>query len=167
MATTSGKGVLTGFREMEALLKELPAVLAADAMRAAVTAALKPIRDAARDNAPVGSKSHKDRYGNVLLPGTLRRSIRVWIVRQKGAVTTTGLVGIPKRGVAAQAWYGRLREFEYPGVYGPAKPWLRPAFDQNYTKAIAVLGQALSKQILKQARRLSGKYGTVRKKLIK
>lgn len=166
---SAGKMQMIGLKEADAVLKELPSALAKDANSAALMKAAEPIRAAASRNAPVGDEPHRTRDGLVLLPGFLRAHIKKWRAKSvsNSPTSATVVVGIPQHGMAANAWYGRLREKEYGGVHGRATPWLRPAFDSNVMQAVRIYGEELSREILKAAEKLAGRYGAVRKKLLR
>lgn len=162
----ANKMQLSGLKEADAVLRDLPAALAKGAVTAALLKSAEVIRAEAARNAPVGEKPHKTRDGMILMPGFLRDHIRKWSTKSATGGSSVA-VGIPQKGKAANAWYGFLREKEYGGVHGAATPWLRPAFDTKVTEAVRLFGVALNQEILKAATRLAGKYGAVRKKLIK
>lgn len=155
---------IEGAREFSRLLGELPSALSQAALRNAGMKAAKPLQEEMQRNAPVGTRTHKTRGGTVLKPGFGRASVKRWVI----AVTPTNVkigVGIPGKGMAAQAWYMRLQEFGTR--FFPAHPWARPAVGAKWREVVDAAGVELGKQIMTQAKKLAGKYGRVRKQLLK
>jgi HK97 gp10 family phage protein len=155
---------LDGAAELGKVLAELPEELARVALKNAAMKGAIVLQDAAKANAPVGTRPHKTRAGTVLLPGFGRDAIRRWTVKTTPTRISVA-VGIPSKGKWAQGWYMRLIEFGTQ--FFPAQPWLLPAFGSSWKEAVDVSGKELGKQIEKLAKKLAGKYGAVRKSLLK
>lgn len=148
-------GKISGAKEMEEVLNQLPDYIAKRVSVGALMSAAEVIREQAAQNAPVGKTIHKDRKGNMLLPGTLKASIRKWRIKDKDTTHSAAVaVGLPRNSIA---WYGRLIEFGWSG--DPAgEPWLRPAFDEKKQQALNTLGKKLGDGIERAAKKLAGKY---------
>ncbi len=146
---------IKGAAELEGVLKQLPDYIAKKVVRSALSAGAEVIREEAANNAPIGDRLHKDKKGNVLIPGTLKASVRKWHLKPNETEHTAAMgIGLPKGSIA---WYGRLLEFGWSG--DPAgHPWLRPAVDTKHGQAINVLGKKLGDGIERAAKKLAGKY---------
>ncbi len=142
---------LHGAKELEAVLKQFPDYIAKKIATGALNAGAEVIKKAAIQNAPIGDQVHKDKKGNQILPGTLKKSIRKW--KLKGENTVNVGVGLPNK---TRAWYGSLVEFGTSKM--SARPWLRPAFDNNVSQALDVVGKKLGDGIERAAKKLAGKY---------
>jgi len=143
-----------GLKELDDLLKSLPEQIQRKALAQANLAGAAVLKEEAKSRAPVRSDppgpmkvskgSSKGR-----LPGFLRASIKAWRIKggAKGSVTH----GIGTRGYA---FYGKFLEFGTK--YITARPFLRPALDVAYLRAIeavaSVLKQKIEKEIVKQAK---------------
>lgn len=146
---------IKGSAEFERVLKELPDYIAKRVVRGALSAGAEVIRVEAAQNAPVGDRLHKDKKGNVLIPGTLKASVRKWHIKNDQTTHAAAMgIGLPKNSIA---WYGRLLEFGWSGDQA-GHPWLRPAVDTKYRQALDVMGKRLGAGIERAAKKLAGKY---------
>lgn len=92
MAGDAGVGVkLEGFDEAKALLQGLPAKLRRGALRNALAAGARVVRDAARQAAPVLAASDRAVRQDYRKPGTLRQAI---VVRTSKQARRAGNVGV-------------------------------------------------------------------------
>ena len=98
---------VTGLKEMEAQLLQLPAKVARNALAVAVNEGARVIRDAARPKAPVGTKTYKDYRGKTHHPGLLRRFGVVTKKMKARDWRTTVLYGV---GFSKRGFYGKWIE---------------------------------------------------------
>lgn len=147
---------IAGGRELDEALKQLPAKLQANIMRAALRAGAAVLRDEARSQVPVRM-------------GVLRKSIRVTAsvnVRQ-------GTVKASVKAGGGRAWYWRFVEFgtaahkispkaaralrlaghvvsnaDHPGAR--ANPFMRPAFDAKAAAALAAVAAKIRERLTEQ-----------------
>jgi len=130
-----------GLKELDDFLRTLPEQIQRKALVQATAAGARVIRDSARGRVPVGhhppikvgKKATKAR-----LPGFLRASIGTWRIKNGARGTVT--YGVGARGYA---FYGKFLEFGTK--YISARPFLRPALDAAYLRAIDAVGKALKK----------------------
>jgi len=157
---------VSGLAELrETLLKRLPESLQGKASQAALTRAARPIVDAAKAKAPT-------RMVGPVQPGKqargrLRDSIKSWRNRESTRTYESRYIG-----VTARAYYWRWIEFGrgtieatkslgtvIKGFFGktikavPARPFLRPAFEENAARAIEIVRQSLGPAIERVAER--------------
>lgn len=172
---------VSGLSELrETLLKRLPEALQGKASQRALTKAAKPIVDLAKSLAParkprgfVGPMAPGQQTG-----GTLRRMIASWRNRDSTKTYESRYIGVKGR-----AFWWRWIEFgrgaiekakgslgtPTKGFFGkrvnavPAKPFLRPAFEQKKTEALDIYAKELAPQIEKVA--AQGRRKTVRRLL--
>lgn len=155
---------IDGLKELQNALKELPKEIQKRPLRSAVSAGAKVIADEAINKAPQGET------------GNLRKSIyRYRSRRQSPTGKETFLVGV-RKGKAkyantsrnrrlgrvgktyqtqGEAYYWRFVEFGTSSQ--PARPFLRPAFENSKERAVQVMKERLGKAIETQARKLARK----------
>lgn len=156
---------ITGAKELAEVLRRLPTALRNQAISTGVSKGADIMVARMKENAPVGKTVHFTRKRRPLFPGFLRDfGIKKWKVRSRSPDVVAYNVGIKK---GSEAWYGKLREFEYGGVKGPAHPWARPAFDDTAAQVMRTIGEELGKAVVKAAARLAGPYARVRKALVR
>lgn len=161
---------VSGLAELrETLLKSLPEAMQGKASQAALAKAARPIVDAAKQKAPTrkprGFVGPMSSGGGA--PGRLRASIYSYRNRESKKTYESRFIG-----VKGKAWYWRFIEFgratierakgslgtPVKGFFGkkvravPAKPFMRPAFEENANRAIQIYQQALIPSIEKVAR---------------
>jgi HK97 gp10 family phage protein len=166
---------VTGLKELQAFLDDLPQKMEKNIMRGALSAGARVIRDAAKVNAPVAppNANNARKYGGYA--GALRDSIRVSSRIKGGTVTASVKAGgkAGKSGRGADVFYAHMVEFgaaahvitakdgkalafgggvyksvNHPGI--KAKPFLRPALDGNAGAALVAVGEAIKKRLTKQ-----------------
>lgn len=145
---------IKGLKELDDLLKSLPEQIQRKALAQANLAGATVLKEEAKSRVPVRSdppgpiKVGKN-ASKARLPGFLKASIKAWRIKKgaKGSVTH----GVGTRGMA---FYGKFLEFGTK--YISPRPFLRPALDAAYLKAIdavaAVLRTKIEKEIVKQAK---------------
>lgn len=150
---------ITGAREMEAVLRQLPAAIAKQALTRALRRAAEPILDEARALAPVGQESkgrvrlRTTKRGKVSVSnyGKLKPSLRIANVPARQTPHSATVVV-----TVGKAFWGLFVEFGTR--FMSAQPFLRPAFEAKKTDALNRLGKALGEEIEKAAKKLAGPY---------
>jgi HK97 gp10 family phage protein len=151
-----------GLAELNKFLQELPVKMEANIMRGALRAGLKPIKEDAVQNCPVGDPNEENRVKYGGYRGALRDSIRVSarIDKKNGKVVARLVVG-GKGKNGADVWYAHLieltgasahslsrkkgGELNHPG-FRP-KPFMRPALDAQANNAVLAAGQYIKKRL--------------------
>ena len=155
---------LTGLKELEKALEQLPKEIQSRPLRSAVSAAAKVIVDDVKARVPVGEtgnlKTAVYRYRSRRNSSTGRETFFVGIRQGKAQYKDTaynrrrGRVGKTYK-TAGEAYYWRFLEFGTAKMQ--AKPFLRPAFEANKSKAVEVMKDRLGKAIQSQAKKLAKK----------
>lgn len=149
---------LRGFKELEDLLKQLPKRFAGKAVQQALKKAAKPIEKAARSNFLRQFPGADDATSRSITNSVDRK----WAREQGPSV----------QAVAVHARSGKRQKNAAPHIHllewgtGPrftkkgaargriiAKPFMRPAFDQNAMNSLRILRNELAKAIEVQAKR--------------
>lgn len=137
-----------GLTELEAALEQLPEKVARGALVKAMTDATEAFRQRAVELAPY-DPNKKD--GMHLVDG-IRKQMRVGSNSVKGA-WVHGKVGLHP-----DVFYGRFIEFGWTSAQSgrsvPAHPFMRPAFDEERYRALAIVSQQLAAGIETAAREL-------------
>jgi HK97 gp10 family phage protein len=161
---------VSGLTELrQTLLKDLPEALQGKASQLALAKATRPIIAAAQARAP--SRKPRGFVGPIAagakVAGNLKRAIYSYRNRESTKTYESRFIG-----VKGKAWYWRFIEFGRAsitratgslgnvrkGFFGktvtavPAKPFLRPAFEENATRALEIYQQALLPAIEKVAK---------------
>lgn len=114
---------LTGFKELDDRLRQFPILLQEDVLKKAMVAGAKVYQKYAQEHAPVGTVIHKDKKGNIEIPGTGRKSIRIRKLPQNEHAAVRYAVGIYKKG-----WYMGLIEKGWQ----PTGPRPKPTFNAKH-----------------------------------
>lgn len=150
MARTTVK--LTGFKELNKALNELPRAAHSGALRRAGTKAMKPMADLATKLAPNDPKTQA--------PDDLATSI---ILSSKARVGRGGLEGVEK-GTRANIHmgpgvdlprYARAVVMEFGSFKDQPQPYMRPAFEQDGSAVIDRLKPLLRAEIDKVVARIA------------
>lgn len=148
---------ITGAREMENLLRQLPDYIAKKTLTKALREAAQPILDEARTLAPVGKESkgrvrlRRTKRGKVSISnyGKLKPSLKIVTVPARlTAYSATVAVTVGK------AFWGMFVEFGTRHM--SARPFMRPAFETRKSEALNRLGKSLGEEIEKAATKLAG-----------
>ena len=139
---TTGKVSMHGLKELNSALKQLPDKLQEKALKNAMAAGARVIRNEARERVPVGQGPRHLRDMIVVSKSLKRRGRRLNL---RGYV----VVGIKEEG----RFYAHLVEFG--SIHAAPHPFMRPAFDTKKEEALRIIGPKLGKEIEKQARKLS------------
>lgn len=148
---------ISGAKEMEQLLRQLPQHLAKQVLTKALREAAKPILDEARSLAPVGQEAkgrvrlRTTKRGKVSIDnyGKLKLNLRIANVpanQTPNSATVVVTVG--------KAFWGMFVEFGTR--FMSARPFLRPAFEAKKMEVLKRLGESLGEQIEKAAKKLAG-----------
>jgi len=140
---------VAGLKELNKALEKLPNKLQDRAVKNAMAAGAREIRDEAKRLVPVEPGSLRD---DIVVSRTVKE--RGKRRRLKGSV----VVGIKDEG----RFYAHLIEFGTSRI--PAHPFLRPAFANKQQAAIAKIGPKLGSEVEKQARKLSEQSGKKQRK---
>lgn len=167
----ANKVEVTGLAELrETLTKTLPEALQGKAAQAALAKACKPIVDAAKAKAP--TRFVGPLKGGARARGRLRDAIVSTRNHESTKTYESRLIGVLPR-----AWYWRFIEFGRAvvtrkkgslgtpgkGFFGktvkafPARPFLRPAFEENANRSIEIFGKALLPAIEKVAKQAAAR----------
>lgn len=153
-----------GLKELQKALNQLPKEIQGRPLRAAVSAGAKLIVDDVKTRVPVGEtgnlKTAVYRYRSRRNSSTGRETFFVGIRQGKAQFKDTaynrrkGRVGKTYK-TAGEAYYWRFLEFGTAKMQ--AKPFLRPAFEANKSRAVEVIKDRLGKSIQTQAKKLAKK----------
>ena len=146
---------VSGFAELDKLLKELPVKIEKNIMRGALRAGQKEFLDIARETVPV-------------YDGDLRDSLRIKTSVRNGTASATLVAGNKKVYYAHMVEFGTTQHFirpkgkkslffsglaknivDHPGA--KAKPFMRPAFDAGQAAAVAATADYIRKRLAKEA----------------
>ena len=139
---------IQGFTELMDDLKKIPIELRTKAIAKSVRAGAKVVVKAARQKAPVRSNEWEGiNYPNP--PGTLKKGIKAEKAKRQPSYIYRDVIGF-----SPKAWYGALVERGHKIVRGDktighvaAKPFLRPAFDDNQDKIFEAMREKLGEEI--------------------
>lgn len=167
-----------GLADLQKFLDTLPAKIERNILRGALRAGVKPIKDAAVANCPVGMPSGEGRRLYGLHEGSLQDSVRVG-TRHKGSKVMATVKAGGRTAKGGDVFYAHIIEFtgavahQIPalsllgkvflniggGVYRSAKhpgmrpkPFLRPAMDAQAQNAVVAAAEYMKE-------RLSTKHG--------
>ena len=73
--------------------------------------------------------------------GELQKNIKIGTVRKGKSGSYSQIVGISKGDITA-AYYGKFSE--YGSSHEPARPWIRPSFDESKEEAFQIIEQVMS-----------------------
>tara|TARA_R100000541_G_scaffold243_1_gene907 strand:- start:3978 stop:4412 length:435 start_codon:yes stop_codon:yes gene_type:complete len=137
-----------GLADTQKKLKALSGKLGWAAMSKGLAASARPMRAAAKKNAPVGTESHRTYRGNLVSPGFAKQS--VVLVRFKKKYNSTALVAV---GVKKSAYYAAAFVesgwTHRSGTRVPAQPWLIKAYDQTIGMVPSTFVKSFRKMVLK------------------
>lgn len=150
---------ISGAKEMEAVLRQLPDYIAKQALTAALRDAAQPILDEARARAPVGQESkgrvrlRTTKRGKVSISNYGKLKLNLRIITVPAAQTPHSATVVVSTG---KAFWGMWVEFGIASRGIAARPFLRPAFESRKMEALNRLGKSLGEQIEKAATKLAG-----------
>ena len=138
MNLKKNKLTITGDKQIDRALKNIPDKVAKKAFRKSMRPAMKVIQKEAKDNAPVDS-------------GDMKKSIKVKAAKRSRRFMGIDVV-IGEEAFKGETWYGNL--VEYGTSKMPAKPFMRPAYDskdQVKNKVLEDLPKILDEEVRKEA----------------
>ena len=133
---------IEGFKELSRKLSKMGEAAGGKALQQAARLAMKPAKDKAKANAPVGDYTTGRTYkGNLKFPGYAKRNIVVTsrLTPDKKTVNV-------KLGVRKEAFYA-INFIEFGTSRIPKRPWLEPAFRSSIPQINARLKEQLKKKI--------------------
>lgn len=151
---------VSGFKEIEAVLKQMPDYIAKRVVDGALRKAAQPVLEEARQTAPVGAESkgrirtRRSKSGKVSIDnyGKLRLNLRIMKLRDRQTPYASTVVV-----TVGQAFWGMFQEFGTKKMPNPPhKGWMRRAFDAKASTAINTLRTELVSGIERAAKRLAG-----------
>ena len=151
-----------GLADLNKFLQDLPVKMEANILRGALRAGLKPIKDAAVQNCPVGEPSENNKKKYKHYAGALRDSIRVSarIDKREGKVTARLIAGgkgkngaivfyapiIELTGARAHSLSSKEGgEINHPGMQ--AIPFMRPALDSQANNGVLAAADYIKKRL--------------------
>lgn len=144
---------INGLKELEQTLTAIPDKLAKNVLVGAMRAGARTVQKDARSKVPVASQPHTLRLRKgqkiTIQPGWLKKNISIWRLRDrqtKYAVQFRMGIRAPKKGPLA--YYGYFIERGTSKMQ--ARPFMRPAFDQQYEAAVDAVKIYLSERIEKE-----------------
>lgn len=145
---------LSGFKELDALLRQLPERIEKKVLQKSIDAGAREVRKQARRAAPVGDPL--DQSPSSKKYGPLRKNIRVIRLKrvsrgQKMARVDTG-----------KAFWGYI--IEMGSRYIPANPWFSQAFNAAAPAAVNAIRDSMLANIEKEALKLAGETGANKKR---
>jgi HK97 gp10 family phage protein len=152
---------VSGLKELNDALKELPERIARNALSAGVYAAAKVVRDEAKVLAPYYTGSVEQGHPP---PGTLKRSIIMKHIAEKSSKYQQTYYVVVRHGkkyqkqgkkgtLSQDAFYWRWVEFGTAKM--AAKPFMRPAFEAKKQAALQALQDKLAIRIAEEAGKLA------------
>ncbi|MCG8670208.1 MAG: HK97 gp10 family phage protein [Pseudomonadales bacterium] len=155
---------IEGLKELDEVLKKLPAKMQASSQRNSLRAAARVIQKEMKNKAPVRSRDAVvyDSRGNIREPGFLKNK-GIIITRGRTPGNSKELYRI-RVGISREAFYGMFPELGTR--HQPAQPYLRPAWEEKKEEALATLVKKLAAELQKNAKKLTGplaKSGLVRR----
>jgi HK97 gp10 family phage protein len=136
-----GKTKITGAKELDRVLSELPKRLQRKVVTQALRAGAKPMLEEARNSIPVKS-------------GLTKKDIKIRAIPAKESRAPA----IAIAGSLAKAGRAYIMRFLELGTSKmPAKPFLRPAFDNNSARSLEIVGKELGHRIAAEAAKLRRK----------
>lgn len=146
---------VSGFKELDAVLKELPQTMQKQVLAGAVAAGARVIRREVKAATPVGQDPSpaSQKYGRA------KDNVRIARLRRIRRAVAGYRVSMGR--AFWMTWY------EFGSSHQPARPFFRPAFERASSEAIKAMRENMAKGLERAAKRLAGKYGSVRRALIR
>jgi HK97 gp10 family phage protein len=157
---------VSGLRQLEAALKELPKATARNVLKRTLVKAGEPIAQRARENAPVRTRQLqqsivvspriKNKVGNAEYAAAMRAGLGKAIATQamrdarRGARASFAEMYVGP--TAREGWYGHFVEFGTRNM--AARPFMRPAWDSEQQTVLEIIKVELRNEIMKTALRI-------------
>lgn len=142
---------ILGMRELSRKISAMAAETSPKVTAQALRAAIKPMLDAARQNAPVGKEAHRTYKGRLVAPGFLKRNVKLKKLRRRDKNNVA--YGLWAQG---EAWYGQIVEAGRKGRKG--NPWLGRAYSAHKDEVLKNFEEQMSKKIIAASKRIAKKY---------
>ncbi len=139
---------LTGFRELEKTLAELPKATGKNVLRRVGRKALEPMRAKAESLAP---RDKGDLAGGIAISDKRTRRAK----KERGPISGVEMAMGPSSGHGGSLNYATFDEFGTADA--SAQPFMRPAWDSEAQGAIDIIGRELGTEISKAAARRARK----------
>lgn len=154
----------TGGKELARALRVLPDAVATDILETAVVAGAGILREAVALRAPRGSRHHAGvRLADSIFAKVTEHSrsyvtVNVGTNKPYAHLVEYGHQIVPRGpGRAASAERANRRRAARSATgFVPARPFMRPAFDENHEAMIRRIGEVMGKGIEVEARRVAG-----------
>jgi HK97 gp10 family phage protein len=157
---------LSGFRDLDRALAELPKATARNTLKRTLVKAAEPIAERARELVPVDqgqlkasiavSPRIKNKVGNAEYSAAMRqglgRAAAVQAMRDARRASAGSFAEMFIGPTVPAGFYGHLVEFGTRKAI--AQPFMRPAWDATQREALDVIKAELASQIIASARRL-------------
>lgn len=146
---------VSGFKELDAVLKELPRTMQKQVLGNAVAAGARAIRKEVKGAIPVGQDPSpaSKKYGSA------KSNVRFFRLRRLRRAVAGYRVSMGKA-----FW---MTFYEFGTSRQPARPFFRPAFERASGEAIKAMRDRLAVGLEKAAKQLAGRYGSIRKRLLR
>lgn len=133
---------LVGDKALQRKLKSLDFALQKKILRKALRAGAKPVRDAARTNAPVRE-------------GKIKKSIKVRAMKRsrKGIGVLVAVGTRQELGISEEDFYNYAVGTELGTSKAAAQPYLRPALDSKSSEALKIIAREIDAGIKSEARK--------------
>lgn len=136
---------LEGVADLTAKLNELGAKFAARQLKGVVEQALSIALHKARATIPIGIEAHKTYRGRIVSPGYALSTLHIETKLDKKRGAIVGLLGVGR-----EAFYA-VQFVELGTARVPARPWLRPAFENSDSQMLEEIASELRERVGKIA----------------
>ena len=157
MARNTIQFTLAGEKELKRMLESLPRKMSGPVVRRALREGAKPILAAARAAAPISDDKDPGLLRKSMSPG---RGIRIKTYRRTGVTLAVIGPGWPLGAhghlIESGTKLRKTKQKPKPGLsrgIGPAKPFLRPAFDANVGLAKKIIAGVMARGLAAAARK--------------
>lgn len=141
---------LEGVAELTKKLTQMRGALAAKELRGVSKDALEEAEHVARARIPQGTVPHKTYKGRIVSPRFAVSSLHIETFVNKAKGTAVAILGVVR-----EAFYASLF-VELGTSKMPARPWLRPSFEQSKDPMLRRLADSLRARVEKIAKKRGG-----------
>lgn len=159
---------INGHRELEALLKKFPERIRRDIVNAGASAGATFVRKEARKNLRQNGSDETGQLYKSLKKAKMKGRHGVYRVFTDRTAPHAHLVEFGtrprklKKPIPFEISPGEWVTLEYTGS-APAKPFLRPALDENRHQVMAKIAERVAKRMEKESEKMAQKYKTLSK----
>lgn len=140
---------VSGLRELDAALHQLPRAAAKSTLRRVGKRALTPMAEQARSKAPDDPVTPAPDLHRSIAISSRQKSGRQIARLKEGKSSVNVFMGPTPDG------YPQAMPQEFGSIHHPAQPFMRPAWDANKVRALEIVKSDLGKEIDKTAKRLA------------